>query len=264
VCVVAANSISYSNFVFAHGMRPLVILSLTTLDIGSTIDVGSTNAQLGPGADPSDCTGTAPTATGGGGYGGSFGTQGAGGAAMIDGTPGPVIIATALRGGCEGGQGAQPNAVAQVGHGGGAIALIAHSISITGAVDASGEGGGGGGAGNGGNGGGAGGMIVLDAPFVTVATTGRVFANGGGGGGGGGVALPGGTGGESSSDTSAGGPGGGGGIAGGGGGAGAIASAAPGVGQTGASANGGGGGGLGVIQVLQATGVDFTHFSPHP
>ena len=274
ICVIAGTSVTFGNTVGAHGARPLVVLSLDTLDVSATLDVGSHGSvafsvldhQQGPDSDPSDCTGTGPTADGGGGYGGSFGSVGGTG----NGTPGPIITPTTLRGGCLGGLGKPSNVVAQVGHGGGAVLLIAKtSISVMGSINASGEGGGGGGAGQGGNGAGAGGMIVLDAPNLVVGSNTMVYANGGGAGGGGGQFTPGVTGNEPSSYNG----GGGGGMggfstdatkAGGDGGSGATnASTAPGNGVAG-YANGGGGGGFGVIKILQATGVDTTRFSPPP
>jgi hypothetical protein len=274
ICVVAGTTVSFGNTVGAHGSRPLVVLSLDTLDVSATLDVGShpgialsvLDHQQGPDSDPTDCTGTGPTADGGGGYGGSFGSVGGTG----NGTPGPIITPTTLRGGCLGGLGKAPNAFAQVGHGGGAVLLIAKtSISVLGAINASGLGGGGGGANQGGNGGGAGGMIVLDAPSVVVGTDTMIYANGGGGGGGGSTVAPGGTGSDPSGYKTGGGGGGGGfapssGTAGGDGGSGATnTNTAPGNGVAGA-ANGGGGGGFGVIKIFQATGVDTTRFSPPP
>jgi hypothetical protein len=255
-----------------HGARPLVILSLTTLDIGSTLDVASHNSQRGPGSDPADCTNTAPTGTGGGGAGGTFGGKGGGGPNLADGVPQSVIVPTALRGGCPGGTGKDFDFLAEVGHGGGAVTLIAQSISVLGSINASGERAGGNTVHNGGNGGGAGGMIVFDAPALTVGSSTHIYANGGGGGGGGASTIgPGFPGSDPASENSGGTGGGGGAGTGGDGGAGAtldgmgnMLDALDGRSGTSGGGDGGGGGGFGVIQILHATGVDTTHMSPKP
>ncbi len=198
-CVVAATNIVINGSLRATGARPLVLLSTDSITSAgeAVIDVGSHRArqigspETGAGADPADCeSGTAPAGGGlGGGAGGSFiGLGGDGGPGNnTPNTPGePGAIArtvTALRGGCAGqnGDGASPDR-GTLGHGGGAVLLIAlHRIDIGGGINAGGEGGAGGVRnGAGGGGGGAGGMIEFDAPVITA--TGSIVANGGAGG----------------------------------------------------------------------------------
>jgi hypothetical protein len=207
------------------GGKPLVIASRSTIAIDGTLDAGShlgvidanahlaDSVQIGAGANQL-CTanaghdGGAAPATGGSGGGGGGGLHGTGGggapggnASAAAGAGGPAVTptvsVTALHGGCPGGTSGIAGAIATTpatpasralgGAGGGAIRLAAQaSITITGAVVASGAGGAGAPAKSacGGGGGGAGGFIALDAPRVAV--SGSVIANGGGGGGGGG------------------------------------------------------------------------------
>ncbi|HEY0251436.1 MAG TPA: hypothetical protein VGC41_07900, partial [Kofleriaceae bacterium] len=273
VCVIGGKTAKFTGTFIAFGSRPLVVLSLTTIDVGGELSVSSTSVRRGAGSDPANagCTGTDPTADGGGGYGGSFGSVGGNGPGATDGAAGPIITPTTLRGGCPGGAG-KPASIAQLGHGGGAVALIAcTSISVLGSVDAAGEGGGGGAATNGGYGGGAGGMIVFNTPTLTVDTTTHIYANGGGGGGGGASMVAfGGTGKTAVDETDGGAFGGGGGGTGGDGGKGDSVLGGhdllDGRAGTGGGANGGGGGGMGVITVLHATLTlaDKAHFSPTP
>ena len=202
-CVIAAKTITLQTALQAIGTRPLVLLASETVTTNATIDVASHRVagsdEIGAGADPVGlCVpGTAPqtaSASSGGGAGGSFtGVGGPGGAgADLDvnaggagGLPGTTnIIVNELRGGCPGQKGAAA-ALADagaVGHGGGAIFLLAgRSITVQQTINASGEGGGGGTANiSGGGGGGAGGLIGFDAPAITI--NGRLIANGGGGG----------------------------------------------------------------------------------
>jgi len=194
-CVLATTrlTIPSGQTIRAHGARPVVLVSTTSITLAGTVDVSSNrlaSAQArGAGASPSDCGFMAMPPEGqGGGYGGSFGGKGGDGEPVGTTTgsvaaPAFAIPPTALRGGCPGADGA--NAGGRGGDGGGAVALIAGlSIQLDGTVNASGAGGRGAPASKrGGGGGGSGGMIVIDAPLIESAGT--AFANGGGGGQGG-------------------------------------------------------------------------------
>ncbi len=276
VCVVGGTKVTISSFLKAHGSRPLVVLSLSTLDVISEIDVNSAKDSPGAGATGAGCTGTAPTLAGGGGYGGSFGGKGGNGGATVPpgGAAGDAFVPTALRGGCPGGAGKDPTGF--VGLGGGAVALIAvDAISVLGTINASGTYGSGGVSGaSGGNGGGAGGMIVFDSATLGVGAIAQIFANGGGGGEG--TSSSGTTGGDGAdpSSTTAGGHGGNGTSSGGNGGDGATLGTARdpvdaesgGDGTTTGGA-GGGGGGFGVIKVVNApmpAADELKRFSPRP
>jgi hypothetical protein len=277
VCVVAGTTVTISSFLSAHGQRPLVVLSLATLDVPGEIDVFSVKDAPGAGFTGVGCAGTPPTLTGGGGDGGSFGSTGGNGGATVPpgGIAGAAFIPTALRGGCPGGAGKDQSSF--VGLGGGAVALIANNgISVLGTINASGSAGGAARADHsGGNGGGAGGMIVLDGASLTVGSNTELFANGGGGGGGKStLGLVGGDGRDPSSTNTGGGGGGGGGVTGGGGGDGAtldssrspVAAQRGGDGSSGAG-DGGGGGGFGVIKIFHAAmpaSADLKRFSPRP
>ncbi len=280
-CVVVGATIEIAAAVSATGSKPLILLSVSSFELSGTLDISSKRGgQVGAGAAlAAACTmTTAPTAHGGG-YGGSFG--GAGGAGestntSSGGVAAPALTAfTELRGGCPGGAGSSdPGGMAGAGGaGGGAVDIIATSIKVSGAINASGAAGGGGTeAGNkssGGGGGGAGGMIVLDAPSVSAGTTPpSVYANGGGGGQGGTGADPGkGPGADGREPTSPQAPASGGatgsrgGGAGGAGGAGVHVDGAPGQGHVYPGGGGGGGGGVGFIRAPAFTGGDV---SPTP
>jgi hypothetical protein len=105
----------------------------------------------------------------------------------------PAAPSKILRGGCPGGKGGIGTGTTRTlgGPGGGAIYLVARgTLTINGAIDASGAGGNGGSSTKaGGGGGGSGGMIVIHAGTIALGANGAVAANGGGGGGGGGVAA---------------------------------------------------------------------------
>jgi hypothetical protein len=138
-----------------------------------------------------------------GGGGGAFGSAGGDGGNADDGHgQGGVACGSAalepLTGGSGGGaagyraSGADDNRTAG-GGGGGAVQLVARTgITITGTVDAAGEGGAGTAqagsfsppGGDGGGGGGSGGGILLEAPRIVLAASAIVTANGGGGGAG--------------------------------------------------------------------------------
>jgi hypothetical protein len=205
-CVYAGASfvLANNNIIIAHGSKPLVLLSTTTMTLQGDVDVSSRHDGP-PGAGASSAAACAHPeiveAIGtSGGYGGSFGGRGGegeqvSGAEELRGSPAPAIsFPNSLRGGCPGGAGAMGNGAAGEGlggaggAGGGAVALVATTLTLDGQINASGAGGRGGptSAKSGGGGGGAGGMIVLDS-LMPIMTTNRtsVFANGGGGGQGG-------------------------------------------------------------------------------
>jgi hypothetical protein len=159
-CVVAATTISVEATWRATGTRPLVLIARDSIAITATgvIDVASRRGvtpEIGAGGDAATCdAGTAPKSangTNGGGAGGSFtglggnGGKGGGGGGGSGGVPGAAVTAiTELRGGCPGqiGQGVGAAKGAE-GHGGGAVYLIAGgTITVTGGINASGEGGG--------------------------------------------------------------------------------------------------------------------------
>jgi hypothetical protein len=273
LCVVAATTISVEATWRATGGKPLVLIARDSITITATglIDVASRRGvtpEIGAGGDAATCDGgTAPKTgggTNGGGAGGSFtglggnGGKGGGGGGGAAGLPGAAVTAiTELRGGCPGqiGQGVGANKGAE-GHGGGAVYLIAGgTISVAGAINASGEGGGHGVSGEaGGGGGGSGGMIGFDAQTIT--GTGLILANGGGGGEASGTTAPGASGNDGKDPTSiSAAPGGTGGSTSGGDGGNGSTGVAAGPGADGASGasggsggGGGGGGGAGLIK----------------
>lgn len=253
-CVIAGTSVQIDagRTLGASGPRPLVVLSTAQLGIDGVLDVAShinTPQHSGPGADSPLCHTGTPAGTYGGGWGGSFGTKGGNGGAANGAIAGTTLVPTTLQGGCKGSDGAgNPG---KLGHGGGAVYLIATSISVNGTITASGESG----ASTpnnsaGGGGGGSGGMIVFDTPMLSIAPTAQIFANGGGGGEG--------TGGNTGKDgidalgPGAGGVGGSGGSTGGDGGAGGFGTTGGNNGTAGDATDqggGGGGGGAGVITI---------------
>ncbi|HSR97104.1 MAG TPA: hypothetical protein VLM79_08650 [Kofleriaceae bacterium] len=200
-CVLAAETIIISAHLRAEGHKPLFLVAADSIEVSTSafIDVGShrlPTESRGAGARSEEvCTYGEEAGFGGGGAGGSFlgrgGAGGNGGGVAGGGKPGdPSSPPTTLLGGCPGKNGIGRTFSADLGHGGlggGAVYLIArNSITVTGDIDAGGEGGSGAGnkdggeLGAGGGGGGAGGMIGLHAGSITV--TGALIANGGGGG----------------------------------------------------------------------------------
>jgi len=274
-CVIAGSSIAIegNTTVAVTGRRPLILFSTSTITIAGVLDVASHRAsptsKAGPGADAAQCSTTVTDPTvgasnnGGGGRGGTFGgTGGSGGSGAQAGQGGIAApLGTqvlTLQGGCPGSAGAGTDA-GVLGHGGGAVMLIAmQSIALRGTINASGAAGGGGKNSAGGGGGGSGGMIVLDA--ATVELAGPCFANGGGGGEGGDLSSTGNAGNESTmpAEVALGGDGANRGGKGGDGGAGARAAAAGLPGSLhmssghfdGLGGGGGGGGGIGVVKVF--------------
>jgi hypothetical protein len=227
VLSVDALTIDAGATIHVAGMRPLLVVSWSTIAVDGAIDASSHLAvveptshiarttRFGPGAvyangvcgDSRGKDGVDATTVPGAGGGGGGGFAGAGGAASdggatAGGAAGAPSSQAVLRAGCPGGRSglagdnvlapATRNSNAEGGAGGGALRLVAHdSIAIGGAISANGSGGAGAPLGSscGGGGGGAGGDVELEAPIVAIAGT--VTANGGGGGGGGNDTQPG-------------------------------------------------------------------------
>lgn len=192
-CVVAGAGFTSTKKISAHGSKPLVLLSTSTMVLAGEVDVSSNHTGFQPrgaGADPLLCTNTMLATGTSGGFGGSFGGKGGDGE-QTDGTGGigaPALTSfpTVLRGGCPGGAGSPIGTGGAGGSGGGAVAIIAPELRLDARINASGAGGRGGPASkSGGGGGGSGGMIVLDTPSIVLEANGLLFANGGGGGQGG-------------------------------------------------------------------------------
>ncbi|HTL35002.1 MAG TPA: hypothetical protein VL326_17865 [Kofleriaceae bacterium] len=271
LCVIAADSITVAQgkrWRF-KGTRPVILVANAVSVLGELDASSSHGGDTGPGAAMPGCDdGTAPTGKGGG-QGGSFGEKGGDGGdqannANTRGVAGALLTGMTFRGGCrgtDGGGATNGNAAA-----GGAIALIANTISVgSGAIiNASGASGdGGNGPDDGGGGGGSGGMIVLESPMIITANNSQIFANGGHGGGGANSSGPGVDGTDSTGATNTGGGGGGNGTAGDG------APGYPSTTRNGTNGNGtndgggGGGGGAGVIHVYLGT-VSGGLVSPPP
>ena len=279
LCVLVGTSIEIALPVAPRGSRPLVLVAMDDLSIGSdgAIDVSArADGQPAAGSSGAACAmpgaGASGPVTGAGGAGGAYSRQGGSGGDSAKGTlaggaSAPAISLGSVRGGCAGGSGgvatgaAPPAVMAHGGWPGGAVHLVAgQRIRVAGFIDASGGGGQGGlgaGGSGGGGGGGSGGFVALAAPSLELAATARILANGGGGGGGGGYSPMGGAisnGGPGASPDPLGGaepflalggvPGIGDGP-GGVGGAGEAGAAMPMPGVEGSSASGGGGGGGG-------------------
>src|SRR6267154_1680351 len=108
-CVVAGTTIDVNGFLDARGTRPLILLSMSTLDVLGTIDVASHRSSspqpTGPGADDAGCGGTQASQSTAAGFGGTLGSKGGnGGTDMVhDGWADPATGATTLHGGCVGG-----------------------------------------------------------------------------------------------------------------------------------------------------------------
>lgn len=266
LCVVAAKdlTIATGSVLEATGSRPLVLLATQALVIDGTVDVSSRRGgRVGPAANSPACGGGQTPTNKQGGPGGSFGGRGGAGGGGVQ-SAAVVAAVTELRGGCAGRQGSGGQQGAG-GNSGGALYLMAgEALSISGNVNASGAGGNGAVDTAGGGGGGSGGMIVLDAPSISILAGGQVFANGGGGGEGAGNSNSGNPGANPSSALvrAAGGAGGAGAGDGGSGSAGANNSGLAGA-LGGSSEGGGGGGGAGVIKVYPAQPLTGT-ISPSP
>jgi hypothetical protein len=294
-CLIEGGTITLNGVITVSGTRPLILAASTEIDINGILDVSSSQAANGPGADPLTCpiTGTGGTGAsgfgGGGGAGGSWsssggnGGRGGGGPFAVDGgaAVGPSNAPTTLLGGCAGGSGGPSTSGSgggRGGAGGGAVYLMSPQIvldaaSLIESVGMFGTGGVSGGmatGSGGGAGGGTGGLIVFDtAALMLPSVGGLVFANGGGGGAGGDATANGmagmrsigptmaGSGGKSSASN-------GGGV----GGAGALGTAPAGMGSDGTvslAGGGGGGGGEGFILLFSTkNGPDPTdvRYSP--
>lgn len=255
VCVIAAQSLTIASgrTLSAHGDRPLVLLA-SSLVIDGTVDVSSTlGGRRGPASDSASCAGPGSPAGAGGGAGGSFGGAGGDGGDDDDGAQGGNAVAATtnigtLRGGCPGDGGGANGPYG--GHSGGAVLLLADTLTISGTINASGSAGNGATQGRrGGDGGSSGGMIAISAVALTVDSNAEIFANGGHGGGGSSGGAPGQDGTDPTSPAS----GGGGGNAGGNGGDGGAGYPSPmrngRNGTGGGDGGGGGGGGAGVIRI---------------
>jgi len=84
-CVVAAMGLTLANnrTLTAHGIKPLVLLSTTTIQLSGSIDVSSKHDGSAPsaGAQVDSCPGTTAALGIAGGFGGSFGGKGGDGEA---------------------------------------------------------------------------------------------------------------------------------------------------------------------------------------
>lgn len=268
-CFVIADTITVAaGGLQVTGSRPLALVAGTSISVVGVLDASANSTTNGPAGPSSLCSAPATAAAsssngGGGGAGGSFLTKGGNGGdgnnGAVGGSNSPAADAadpTILRGGCRGADGGTGPGTAGVGGGaGGAVYLVAPTITIGGTIDVSGSGGLGGAAdAGGGGGGGAGGSIFLD-PLTTLDFTGTLMSNGGGGGQGADNNTTGQNGGDPTSPTvnAPGGNTGGAGGAGGRGhrtGAGSLAGSNGGNGQ----GAGGGGGGGGFIKSTKALG----------
>lgn len=194
-CIIAGGNVAVGN-VRVIGIRPLVIVADSRIDVNGLLDVASHRSPSAVGAGTAAAPDCKPFAgsllPGSGGAGGGFmfpggngggwdqGSQAGGQAAM-----GLVGGPSQLRGGCAGQPGGGGLA-SDGGAGGGAVYLVsAGTISLSGTINASGAGGGGEDYQQGGGGGGSGGMIALYATSITTTATTILIADGGGGGGGG-------------------------------------------------------------------------------
>jgi hypothetical protein len=178
MCVCRLDSLTVGGSFRVTGEAALVVLAYSTITVGGTVNLSASMGSSGNGAvvQPDE-----EAANWRGGKAGSNGTVG--GNAGEPARPANLIP-------FEGGQVGQNGCGGTKGGGaGGALQLVAgQSITITGAVHASGGGGLGGQTDPdnqclGGAAGGSGGSLLLEAPVVTYG--GNFFANGGSGGGGG-------------------------------------------------------------------------------
>ena len=275
VCVLAHDSITISvtGSLRGVGSRPLVLVA-RSITIQGSIDVASHRGVpngVGAGAGVGPCNaGTAAQARGGG-PGGSFGTKGGDGGNQDGGTgpggkAGAVIVDSGFRGGCAGTVG---GGALSPGAGGGAVALLGDTITLSGpaTVNASGAGGNAGDNDDGGSGGGSGGLFVLSTTSLTATPGSVLFANGGGGGGAGDNTSSGqhGTDPARATEGGLGGQGAGSDAGDGGDGFPAAVSLRNGINGGAALAGGGGGaGGAGIIRLIGTTVPAGVTFSPPP
>jgi hypothetical protein len=278
-CLIYAEGIAVpaASSLVASGTRPLVLASTQDIAIDGVIDVSSRRAgQLGAAADDGSCTvsqfpendvGGAAGGAGGslGGPGGNGGTGDTDTSLGLDGNAAPGVagptagFAGFVRGGCRGSDGGDESGPGgnggTGGSSGGAVWLAAlGTVSVPGAIRATGAGGAGGEVQSGGGGGGSGGMILVEAAVIVVA--GSVSANGGGGGQGGtrigGTPVSGNPGadGDLGTTSAAGGDGAPGSLAGPGGAGSAGGTTSGGAGQSSSVGGGGGGGGAGIVRFV--------------
>ena len=260
VSILSASDLTVAGTIDARGyMDPTqALMATSTLCVGTVAGPGGTIGGSGPtNATGTGAGGSVADALAGGGGGGYGDVGGAGGkhGGTNGGTAGAVAGAAAispLLGGFGGGSSGTAGTTNGNGGGGGAALQLAAqgTISVSGGINAGGCGGAPGDATHGGGGGGAGGGILVEAPTINVAATGKLAANGGGGGGGGDVSAAPGKAGDLTSARAAGGTATGA-ANGGGGGAGANPTGSPGDNGNGA---GGGGGAVGRVRFNTRTG----------
>lgn len=175
-----------------------VLAATETLTLDGTIDVakvGGANGAAGKPGDnpfgPNGGGGAAMVSTAGGGGGGGHATMGDPGTGDGHGTGGQAYGTTAppVFFGAGGGGGYGLSGAPGVGGlGGGAVALLAPSIMVSGSIFAdAGAGKDGGGGDAGGGGGGSGGTILISGDHVTIAAGANLSAVGGAGGAGAGT-----------------------------------------------------------------------------
>lgn len=198
-CFVIADVINVPNAgLVVTGSRPLVLAAGTAITVVGVIDGSATGSVDGPGGASPLCKVPAAAAEssadgGGGGAGGSFMTKAGNGGTgnnnsnLANGSVSPAADAVdpvVLRGGCRGANGGTgPGEAGTGGAAGGAIYLVAPTLTIGNKIDVSGSGGLGGAFDAGGaGGGGSGGMILLDASTTLNFTGGTLMSNGAGGG----------------------------------------------------------------------------------
>ena len=204
---------------------------------------------------------------GGGGYGGN-GARGGMGSSVIAGGVGGMTsgdpMLTPLGAGCAGVAGGDPIGGTTGGDGGrpgGGVQLtVENELTVSGNVDAHGNGGRGGqpnssGAGGGG-GGGAGGSILLEANVLQIDSNGRICANGGAGGEGGGASAGGGDGNDGTCSATQGATGASTIAGAGGGGGGGFGTTPPDVGGSSTTAPNGAGGGGGSVGRIRLRGIN--------
>jgi hypothetical protein len=267
-CVIAAHTVTVNSQLVGTGERPLVLLGTLSITIAITgsIDVSSHGNIAGAGADLPGCNPNGAADNSGGGSGGSFGGAGGNGGmgAGNGASAGATLTLASVRGGCPGGPGTGGSSFGNGGFGGGAIYLIGgDSLTIDGAIDASGTGGQGSPVTNGGGGGGgSGGLVILDAPSINLMA--MILASGGGGGGGAGAAA-GSNGSDPINSMRANGGDGGNSAARGGRGSGAgMLGGEAGLNSASAAGGGGGGGGAGYVKVVGGAMINNPMITPPP
>ncbi len=264
MCVLGARTISVQSTVRITGSLPVVLVATDSLTVAidATLDLSSSavNNRQGAGSPGTACANSPAGGTFGGAAGGTFGARGGNGGSGSGEAGGvaPGVQVVSFDGGCPGGALVQSFA----GRGGGAVYLLAPSITINGTILATGGGGRGGLMGSGGAGGGSGGSIAIEAGALVLGGQARLVATGGGGGSGSCSASPGVAGDDADSDVLAfGGPGPGNAGDGGDGGFQLVQAGAgdPGAKQCG---GGGGGGGAGTIQFFHGNTCTNTQCFP--